>query len=131
MELRGEILAFMALGRYFKLKKAKVQNAYRIAVEEVRIENCPTYDKDGFLGDITNIKNRIKKDGTMREIFNRVNANESYEKISLYLESKYNDIESKLIGEQIASENLASIGGRDCANEDVLSTFELKILGIL
>lgn len=131
MFLKKELIAFIALGRYFMLRKAHYSDAYKRAFEETRLEYCPGYDKDDFLGDMTKEKNRIKKDGTMKFIFEKLREGKTFIQISQFLE-KSNDLSNYPSSQEkrLALQHLEEIGGRDAANSDVLSDYELKLLGL-
>ncbi|MCX6756364.1 MAG: hypothetical protein NTX85_03415 [Candidatus Nomurabacteria bacterium] len=133
-----EVIVCIALARFFCLKNNKKPDPYKNAVEEVRLEYFPEYDQHEFLGDITKVKNRIKKDGTMALILAKIREGKKYSEISDLLDNKnqeemdfHKNSYSKYNFESgIALYHYLSAGAvPDCAH-DTITPYEASLLGV-
>lgn len=136
--LKLEVIVCIVLERYFSFQKRKMRDAYKNAVEEVRLEYFPEYHFDDFLGDMTRVKNLIKKDGTMAFVLENKRKGKSYLEISKLLDSGNEDeinSHKNLHSDSHSNDGIAfyhyltSGCIPDCAH-DTLSPYEASIVGV-
>lgn len=140
MNLKMEVLVFIALGRYKMVKNPKdKETAFRGAVESVREDYRPYEDPSDFLSEISLTHDRMPKE-MFASFFAKRRAKIGYQEISDSLVSSMtkmettNEISFESILQKeaamIAFRDLELMGGVDYANTDTMSPSELRFLGI-
>lgn len=138
MNFKFEVIVVMALGKFYMLKAAKHKNPYEKAIEIARLEYCPSYDSHDFLGDVTLLKNKMKRDGKFsflhkENAFHNINPYEISKLLDTFNKKNQEEKDKYILRqreENIAFYHYSTSGGvPDCAH-DTLTPYEAELLHV-